>query len=240
MSVHISAKKGEVAKTVLLPGDPLRAKFIAENFLTEIHCYNEVRNMLGYTGLYRGEKVSVQGTGMGCPSIAIYAHELMHGYDVQNLIRIGTCGSYHKDVPVRSIIFAASASFTSSIPERVFPLSHIHYAPTASYDLLSHFVKVAQQKELSYHVGSVLSSDLFYDAKTAKEDLTACAQFGLLAVEMEAAALYAVAAAAGRKALAILTVSDNLVTGEQTSSEEREKTFTEMMSIALEGASHLA
>ena len=220
MTIHIGAKKGEIAETILLPGDPLRAKFVAENYLENYFCYNEVRGMYGYTGYYKGKKVSVQGTGMGMPSIGIYSYELITQYNVKNLIRIGSCGSYKENVHVRDIILAMSASTNSNYSHQ-YQLAGA-YAPTASFDLLQKAKHAADSKNIPVHVGNILSSDIFYN-----DDTTAWqrwASLGVLGVEMEAAALYMNANRLGANALTILTVSDSLVTKEETTSEEREKT----------------
>lgn len=232
MSVHIGANKGDIADVVLLPGDPLRAKFIAENYLSNSVQYNQVRGMNGYTGTYKGTPVSVQGSGMGVPSISIYAHELINDYGVQRLMRIGSCGSMQAEVKIRDIVFGMTSSHDSGINDRRFP--DMTYAPSADYGLLEKAVNTAREKGYRYHVGNILSTDLFYndDPELWKQ----WAAFGVLAVEMEAAALYTLASKFGVRALTMLTVSDHLVTGEQTTSEEREKTFTQMMEVALETA----
>ncbi|AWI12563.1 MULTISPECIES: purine-nucleoside phosphorylase [Bacillaceae] len=232
MSTHIGAKENEIAETILLPGDPLRAKYIAENFLENPVCYNEVRNMLGFTGTYKGKRVSVQGTGMGIPSISIYITELMQSYNVQNLIRVGTCGAIQKDVKVRDVILAMSASTDSQINRKIFG-GAVDYAPTANFELLKNAYDAGIQKGLHLKVGNVFSADLFYDDYAEHEKW---ANYGILAVEMEAAALYTLAAKFGRKALAILTVSDHILTGEATSAEERQLTFNDMIEVALEAA----
>lgn len=232
MSTHIGAKENEIAETILLPGDPLRAKYIAENFLENPVCYNEVRNMLGFTGTYKGKKVSVQGTGMGIPSISIYITELMQSYNVQNLIRVGTCGAIQKDVKIRDVILAMSASTDSQINRKIFG-GAVDYAPTANFELLKNAYDAGIQKGLHLKVGNVFSADLFYDDYAEHEKW---ANYGILAVEMEAAALYTLAAKFGRKALAILTVSDHILTGEATSAEERQLTFNDMIEVALEAA----
>ncbi len=232
MSVHISAEKGEIAKTILLPGDPLRAKFIAETFLENPKQYNNVRGMLGYTGTYKGVKISVQGTGMGIPSISIYVHELIHEYGVKNLMRVGSCGAMQEHVKIRDVILASSASTNSSINKNRF--RGLDFAPTASFELLS--TAYAKAKELgieNIHVGNVYSSDVFYDESDAVKLFM---EAGCLGVEMEAAALYTEAALAKVNALTLLTVSDSLITGEATTSQERQETFKEMMKIALETA----
>jgi len=230
MTVHIQAKKGEIAETILLPGDPLRAKFIAENFLEDVYCYNTIRGMYGFTGMYKGKRVSVQGTGMGMPSMGIYSYELITEYGVKNLIRVGSCGSYQKDIHVRDIILAMGAS-TNSRYAHQYDLPGT-YAPTASFELLLKAKQKADEMNLPVKIGNVLSSDVFYDDD--KEAWKKWARMGILAVEMEAAALYMNAARFNANALAILTVSDSLVTKEETTAEEREKTFTDMIKIALE------
>lgn len=231
MSIHIAAKEGQIAEAVLLPGDPLRAKFIAETFLENAECYNEVRGMLGFTGTYKGKKVSVQGTGMGQPSLSIYVNELFASYNVQKAIRIGTCGAVHTSTKVRDIILAQSACTDSSLMNQRF--GDLHFAPSANFDLLLKAYNTAKEKGKNPLVGSVTSSDLFYDEN---ENWKLWAKYGILGIEMEAAELYTLAAKFGRKALAILTVSDHIATGETTTSEERQTTFTSMMEIALETA----
>ena len=230
MSIHIAAEQGQIAETVLLPGDPLRAKYIAETFLEEVIQYNSVRNMFGYTGLYKGKKVSVQGTGMGLPSIMIYANELITEYNVQNLIRVGSAGAIQKDVYVRDIVLAQAATTDSSVIQNTFH-NQVNYSPIADFGLLYDAYNDAKSRNLQVHVGNVLSSDRFYNEELDKKKL---ADYGVLAVEMEAAGLYTLAAKYNRKALAILTISDHIITGEETTSEEREKTFEDMMLIALE------
>lgn len=228
---HINvSEKGVIAETVLLPGDPLRAKFIAETFLEGAEQFNTVRNMFGYTGTYKGKKVSVMGTGMGMPSIGIYSYELIHFYDVKNLIRVGSCGAFQKDIKIRDIIIGMSASTTSNYASQ-YNLPGT-YAPTASWELLKKAVDVAAQKGINVRVGNILSSDIFYDDDP--EAWKRWAKMGVLAVEMEAAALYMNAARAGVNALCILTVSDSLVSHEATTAEERQTSFTQMMEIALE------
>lgn len=232
MSVHIGAKPGEIAEKILLPGDPLRAKYIAETFLENAECYNQVRGMLGFTGTYKGERLSVQGTGMGVPSISIYAHELMAEYGVNTLIRVGSCGAFLKEVNVRDVILAMSASTDSNLNRLQF--QGIDFAATANFNLLKHAYDVTQEKDLPVHVGNVFTSDVFYnDYETLTETLR---KHGTLAVEMETAALYTLAAKFQAKALSILTVSDHLVTGEATTAEERQTTFNQMIETALEAA----
>lgn len=231
MSIHIGAKENEIAEAVLLPGDPLRAKYIAETFLEDVHCYNVVRNMLGFTGTYKGKRVSVQGTGMGVPSISIYINELMQDYHVQTLIRVGTCGAIQKDVKVRDVILAMSASTDSQMNRLTF--GGIDFAPTAHFDLLKNAYDIGVEKELHLKVGNVFTADAFYSDHA---DLEKWAQYQILALEMETAALYTLAAKYDRKALSVLTVSDHVLTGEQTTSEERQTTFNDMIEVALEAA----
>ncbi|MFD1851204.1 purine-nucleoside phosphorylase [Oceanobacillus bengalensis] len=230
MSVHIGAKKGEIADKILLPGDPLRAKFIAETFLEDVSQYNEVRGMLGFTGTYKGERVSVQGTGMGVPSISIYVNELIREYDVQKLVRVGTCGALQKDVKVRDVILAQGATTDSQVNRMVF--NGIDFAPLADFDLLRNAYDHGIEKGLNLRVGNVFTSDSFY-RENAKEINALLAAYQVLAIEMESTALYTLAAKYGRKALSILTVSDHIITGEETTAEERQTTFNEMMEIAL-------
>lgn len=230
MSVHINAKQGDIAESVLLPGDPLRAKFIAENFLENPVCYNEVRGMYGFTGTYKGKRISVQGTGMGIPSISIYANELINEYGVKNLIRVGTCGGYHEDVKVRDLVIAMSACTDSNLNLTRF--QGRTFAPTANFELLKKAYDVAVEKGIDPKVGPIYSSDIFYGDDN--EDWKKWAKFGCLGVEMEAAGLYTIAAKYHVKALAIMTVSDHFITGEVTTAEERQTTFTNMMEVALD------
>jgi purine-nucleoside phosphorylase len=228
---HINvSEQGVIAETVLLPGDPLRAKFIAENYLENPVQFNTVRNMFGYTGTYKGKKVSVMGTGMGIPSIGIYSYELIHFYGVKNLIRIGSCGSIQENVKVRDIVIGMSASTNSNYAGQ-YNLPGT-YAPTASWTLLKKAIDIANNKGVEVKVGNILSSDTFYDDQA--DSWKKWANMGVMAIEMEAAALYMNAARAGVNALCILTVSDSLVSHEATSAEERQTTFTQMMDIALE------
>ena len=229
MSVHIEAKKGEIAETVLLPGDPLRAKWIAETFLKDAVCYNEVRGMLGYTGTYNGKRVSVQGTGMGIPSALIYCHELINDYGVKNLIRVGSAGSYQKNVNIRDIVIAMAASSTSGMNNSRF--INADYSPTADFELFMKAALYAKENNIPIKAGNVLSADEFYDDDY--NSYQQWAKFGVLCVEMEAAGLYTIAAKFDVKALAILTISDSLVTKERTSANERESTFNKMIEIAL-------
>jgi purine-nucleoside phosphorylase len=214
---------------VLLPGDPLRAKFIADNFLENVTCYNQVRNMLGFTGTYKGKRVSVQGTGMGIPSISIYATELMTQYNVQNLIRIGTCGSIHPDVKIRDVVMAQGACTDSNVNRVRF--GGLDYAPIADFGLMLKAKAEAEKLGIKLRVGNILSSDTFYGDDP--ESWKRWSAYGVLAVEMESAALYTIAAKYGRHALCLLTVSDSIVTGEATTSEERQLTFKGMMQVAL-------
>lgn len=230
MSVHIGAKENEIAESILLPGDPLRAKYIAETFLEDVYCYNQVRGMLGFTGNYKGKRVSVQGTGMGIPSISIYVHELINSYQVKQLIRVGSCGALQPDVKVRDIILAMTASTNSAVNRHRF--QGIDFAPTADFGLLKRAYELAVDKGVEPKVGNVFTSDTFYNDDDRQVKLLAAHQ--VLAVEMETTALYTLAAKCNVKALSILTVSDHIITGEETTAEEREKTFNEMIEIALD------
>lgn len=229
MSTHIEAKKGEIAETVLLPGDPMRAKWIAETFFTDPFCYNDVRGMFGYTGTYKGKRVSVQGTGMGIPSALIYCHELINDYGVKNLIRVGSTGSYQKDVKIRDIVIAMAASSTSGMNNSRF--INADYSPTADFELFMKAALYARENNIPIKAGNVLSADEFYEDDF--DSYKKWAKFGVLCVEMEAAGLYTIAAKHNVRALAILTVSDSLVTGERTTADERESTFNIMVEIAL-------
>jgi purine-nucleoside phosphorylase len=228
---HIQVgEQGIIAETVLLPGDPLRAQFIAEKYLDNPVQFNTIRNMFGYTGTYQGKKISVMGSGMGMPSIGIYSYELIHFYGVKNLIRIGSCGALRPEVKVRDIVVAMSASTNSNYASQ-YQLPGT-YAPTASWQLLKKAVDIAKQKSIAIQVGNILSSDTFYGADP--DSWKKWATMGVLAIEMEAAALYMNAAYAGVNALCILTVSDSLVTHDETTAEERQTSFTQMMELALE------
>lgn len=230
MSIHIAAGAGEIAETILLPGDPLRAKWIAETFLQDVQQYNDVRNMLGYTGTWNGHRVSVQGSGMGQPSISIYVNELFKDYGVQRAIRVGTCGGLGK-VALRDVVIAMTASTDSNANRRA--TNGLDFAPCADYGLLEAAVTAARAAGTPFHVGGVGSMDVFYDTTDAADRLEA---HGTLALEMETSALYTLAARYGRKALSILTVSDHIRSGEQTPSSERETGFRAMVSIALSAA----
>jgi purine-nucleoside phosphorylase len=229
VSTHIGAEPGQIAERVLLPGDPLRAKWIAQTYLDDAVCYSTVRNMLGYTGTYRGTPVSVQGTGMGQPSLSIYAHELMAEYGVTTLVRVGSCGAMRPEVKVRDLVVALSASTDSGMNRHRF--GGIDYSPTADYDLLTALVEECRQTDSDVHVGQVASWDVFYsDRPDLRDTLT---EYGVLAVEMETAALYTLAAKHGARAAAVCTVSDSLVTAEETTAQERERTFSAMVEATL-------
>jgi purine-nucleoside phosphorylase len=232
MSIHIEAKEGEIAEAILLPGDPLRAQFIAGNFLEGAVQYTGVRNILGFTGLYKGKKVSVQGTGMGIPSISIYVNELFRDYGVKKAIRIGTAGSIQEDIKLRDLVIAMSACTDSAVNSIRF--GGRSYAPTASFSLLKTACETALIHGCQPKVGPVVSTDMFYTDDPDEWKLWA--RFGCLAMEMESAELYTLAAKYRREALCLLTISDNLITGEITTAEERQKTFTRMIEIALETA----
>lgn len=226
---HNEAKQGEIAKTVLMPGDPLRAKFIAETYLKDVVCFNHVRNMYGFTGTYEGKRVSVMGGGMGMPSIGIYSYELFHFYDVDNIIRIGSAGGISDDIKLRDIVIGMGASTNSNYAAQ-YKLPGT-FAPIADYGLLRKAVETAEAMKIKTVVGNILSSDTFYDDN--KDTNSIWKKMNILAVEMEAAALYMNAARAGKKALCILTISDHVFTGESLSAEDRQLSFREMMEIAL-------
>jgi purine-nucleoside phosphorylase, family 1 (deoD) len=233
MSTHIGAQPGEIAPRVLLPGDPLRAKWIAETFLDDAKLYSAVRNMYGFTGTYQGVPVSVQGSGMGQPSAAIYYHELLAEYGCRTLIRVGTCGALTEEIALRDVV-AASAASTDSAMNRMRFDNVVDYAPVADFGLLRTAVDIAVQRDIPIHVGQVLASDSFY---TDRPDLVErLAMYGVLAVEMETSALYTLAARFRARALTILTVSDHIRTGAHTTAEERQQTFAQMVEIALAAA----
>jgi len=233
MSTHIGAQPGDIAERVLMPGDPLRAKWIAETYLEGATCYSTVRNMFGFTGRYRGVDVSVQGSGMGMPSCSIYAHELINEYGVKTLIRVGSCGSLTESIKLRDVI-AASGSSTDSAMNRMRFDGLIDYAPVADFFLLRAAVDAAAARGIEMHVGPIFAADAFY---TDRPDLyDTLADYGVLAVEMESAALYTIASRYRARALTLLTVSDHLKTGEHTSAQEREQTFGQMVEIALDAA----
>ena len=232
MTIHIGAKLGEIADTVLLPGDPLRAKWAAETFLDNSQCVNQVRGMLGFTGRWRGNKVTIHGSGMGMPSLSIYVNELIKDYDVKTLIRIGSAGAMSPKVKLRDVVIAMTASSLSTPSMGMF--KEINYAPCANFNLLEAAVKAAQSRNISTHVGGIYSADVFYDERP---DLTEqMTRHGILAVEMETAELYNLAARYDRRALAVCTISDHLLTHEALPSEDRERSFGDMVEIALEAA----
>lgn len=227
---HIKPNGAEIAETILLPGDPLRAKFIAETYLEDVVQFNEVRGMLGYTGTYQGKRISVMGTGMGTPSMSLYSWELIHVFGVKNLIRIGSAGAIQDHLNLYDIVFAMGASTDSNYGHQYNMPGH--YSITASFDLLEKAKKVADQKGQKVHVGNVLSSDIFYNADP--EALKKWSEMGILCAEMEAAGLYMNAAHAGVNAMCILTISDHIFRQEQITQEERQTSFNKMMEIALE------
>ena len=231
MSTHIGARPGDIAPLVLMPGDPLRARWIAQTFLDDATRYNEVRGMDGWTGTWRGQRVSVQGSGMGQPTLAIYATELFDEYGVQSIIRVGSCGALVESVGMRDLVIASGACTDSSMNRVRF--EGLDYAPVADFGLLRvAYDSATRGGEAGVHVGLIYSSDSFYNPRP--ELLSRMVEYGVLAVEMEASALYTLAARYGRRALAICTVSDHIVTGEETSSQEREQTFGRMVEIALD------
>lgn len=233
MSTHIGASPGQIAPTVLFPGDPLRAKWIAETFLDDATCYSEVRGMYGYTGTWNGTPVSVQGSGMGQPSMAIYANELFKDYDVASIIRVGSCGALTEKVAIRDVVIASGACTDSA--KNTHRFGGYDYAPVADFGLLrAAYDAASEMPEVTTHVGLIFSSDSFYSPRP--ELMKAQVDHGVLAVEMEASALYTLAAQYGRRALAICTVSDHIVTGEETTSQEREQTFAAMVEVALRAA----
>ena len=232
MSIHIGAQPGQIAEAVLLPGDPLRAQFVAEKYLEKAECHSRVRGMLGFTGLYKGRRVSVQGTGMGIPSISIYAHELAADYGAKRLIRIGTCGALQESIALGDVLLAMAAGTDSAINRLRF--GGADFAPAASFELLLRAYEIARARGVEVRVGTVLTGDLFY---TDDPDFWKLwARYGVLAAEMETAALYTIAAGCGVQALSILTASDSLVTGATATAEERQQGYTAMMELGLETA----
>jgi purine-nucleoside phosphorylase len=229
VSTHIAAESGDVADTVLLPGDPLRAEWIAQTYLDDVMCYSRTRNMLGFTGSYRGRRMSVQGTGMGQPSLGIYVHELVTDFGAQTLIRVGSCGSLVASVGIRDVVIAMSACTDSSMNQLRF--EGIDFAPTADFSLLRACVEEAERAAITFHVGPIAAWDSFYSDRP--ELLKRLGEYGVLGVEMETAALYTLAAKYGVRALTVCTVSDSLVTGEAISAHERERTFSAMAELAL-------
>lgn len=232
MSIHIGAKKGDIAETVLLPGDPLRAKYIAENFLKDAVLYNQVRGMYGYTGYYKGKRISVQGTGMGVPSISIYVNELIREYDVQKLIRVGTAGALQPDIKLKDVILGMASCTDSSINKMRF--DGMDYSPIANFELLMQAYQYILSTGKNAKVGNILTSDIFYNDDYIADPFKKWKDYGILAVEMESSALYTLAEKYKRKALTILTISDHILTGEKCSADERQNAFSEMMEIALE------
>lgn len=230
MSIHIGAKPGDIAPSILLPGDPLRAKFIAETLLEDATCFNEVRGMLGFTGTYQGKRVSVMGTGMGVPSHSIYINELISEYGAKTLIRVGTCGGLQPDLEIGDIVLAMAASTDSHINRLRF--DGMDFAPTASFSLLLKAYEAARAGNVNVRVGNILTSDTFYHDDP--ESWRQWAAFGVLVVEMETAGLYTLAAKFGVDALSILTVSDSLISGAKATPDQRERTFTRMIELALE------
>ena len=230
MTTHIGANRGDIAETILLPGDPLRAQWIAENFFESPVRYNTVRNMFGFTGTYKGHRVSTQGTGMGVPSLSIYVTELFKDFDVQTAIRVGTCGGIGK-TKLRDIVIAMASSTDSGINRRI--TGGLDYAPVADYELLASAVAAAKAHGIDYHVGGIATMDLFYDESRALDVLES---LGVLAVEMETSGLYRLAAQYQRRALTICTVSDMIRTHEVTTAQERETGFKAMIEVALEAA----
>jgi purine-nucleoside phosphorylase len=232
MTIHIGAKINEIADTVLLPGDPMRAKWAAEQFLTSPRLVNQVRGMFGYTGTFNGNRVTIQGSGMGMPSISIYANELIRDYDVKTLIRIGSCGGMQSNINIRDIVLAQTTTYVVTPSSTI--MKEVSFSPCADFELLQNAHSFAKSKGFKTHVGNIYSSDTFYDERADLNEQMV--RHGVLAVEMEAAELYTLAARFNRKALAILTVSDHLQTGEALPSDEREKTFSQMIEVALAAA----
>jgi len=232
MTVHIGAAKDEIAETVLLPGDPFRAKWAAETFLDAPKLVNEVRGMLGFTGSYKGNRVTIQGSGMGMPSLSIYVNELINDYGAETLIRIGSCGAMQPSVKVRDVILAMTSSTLSSPSRGIF--KELNFAPCADWSLLRAAVQAAEAKGVEPHIGGIYSSDVFYDERPDLNEQMV--RHGILGIEMEAAELYTLAARYGKRALTVLTVSDHLITGEALPSSDRESSFGDMVEIALEAA----
>ncbi|MBT8410685.1 MAG: purine-nucleoside phosphorylase [Octadecabacter sp.] len=232
MTIHIGAKPGDIADVVLMPGDPYRAKWAADTFLTDAKCVNEVRGMLGFTGMWNGHRVTIQGSGMGMPSMSIYANELIRDYNAQTLIRIGSCGGMQPHVKVRDVVLAMSTTSVSTPSRTIF--KDLNFAPCADFGLLAAAAEAAKSVDVGVHIGGIYSSDTFYDERP---DLTKeMERHGILGVEMEAAELYTLAARYGRRALAVMTVSDHLQTGEALPADQRERSFADMVEIALKAA----
>ena len=232
MTIHIGANPGDIAETVLLPGDPYRARWAAETFLEDVRLVSEVRGMLGYTGNWNGNPVSIQGTGMGMPSLSIYVNELIRDFDAQSLIRIGSCGGLAERVKLRDVVIAMTASSISTPSRGVF--RELNFAPAADWELLQAGAAAAEQIECAFHVGGIYSNDTFYDERPDLQEQMI--RHGILAIEMETAELYTLAARYGRRALSVLTVSDHLGVGAELSSKDRESSFAEMVEIALKAA----
>ena len=232
MTVHIGAQPGDIAPTVLMPGDPYRAKWAAEAFLQDVRCVNEVRGMLGFTGVWRDNPVTIQGSGMGMPSLSIYVNELIRDYDAQTLIRIGSCGGMQSHVGIRDVIIAMTATTITSPSSAIF--KDVNFAPCADWQLLKAAEQAAATRSVKTHIGGIYSSDVFYAERPDLDEQMV--RHGILGVEMEAAELYTLAARYGRRALAVLTVSDHLQTGDALPSEDRERSFGDMVEIALEAA----
>lgn len=232
MTIHIGASKGDIAETVLMPGDPYRAKWAAENFLQDVRLVNEVRGMLGYTGNWNGHSITIQGSGMGMPSLSIYANELIRDFGAKTLIRIGSCGGMQPQVKLRDVILAMTATTLGSPSQSIF--KELNFAPAADWSLLQAAAVAAQSRDIGTHVGGIYSSDTFYDERPDLNEQMV--RHGILGVEMEAAELYTLAARYQCRALAVLTVSDHLGTGEALPSDQRERSFGDMVEIALEAA----
>ncbi|WP_122072539.1 purine-nucleoside phosphorylase [Pseudophaeobacter sp. EL27] len=232
MTIHIGAQKGDIAETVLMPGDPYRAKWAAENFLQDAQLVNEVRGMLGYTGSWNGHRVTIQGSGMGMPSLSIYANELIRDFGAKTLIRIGSCGGMQPQVKLRDVILAMTATTLGSPSQSIF--KELNFAPSADWSLLQAAAQAAQSRDIGTHVGGIYSSDTFYDERADLSEQMV--RHGILGVEMEGAELYTLAARYQCRALAVLTVSDHLGTGEALPSDQRERSFGDMVEIALEAA----
>ncbi len=232
MTIHIGANPGEIAETVLMPGDPYRAKWAAETFLKDVNCVNEVRGMLGFTGTWNGNPVTIHGSGMGMPSLSIYANELIRDFGAKTLIRIGSCGGMQEKVKVRDVILAMTSSTLSTPSRGIF--KELNFAPCADWGLLRAAARSAESRGVGAHVGGIYSSDVFYDERPDLNEQMI--RHGILGVEMEAAELYTLASRYGIRALAVLTVSDHLITGEALPSEDRERSFGDMVEIALEAA----
>lgn len=232
MTIHIGAAPGDIAPTVLMPGDPLRAKWAAEKFLDDARCVNEVRGMLGFTGTWNGHPVTIQGSGMGMPSLSIYANELIRDYGAQTLVRIGSTGAMQENIALRDVVIAMTATTVATPSSTIF--RELNYSPCADWGLLKAAADIAGKRKIPHHVGGIYSSDTFYDERPDLNEVMT--RHGVLAVEMETAELYTLAARYGRRALSVLTVSDHLITREELPSSERERSFADMVEIALGAA----